>query len=95
MRMILNAEFDTTTANQAISEGQLTKVTEQLLGFQPEAAYFYARDGRRALTVVVDVADAALLPSFAEPLWQQLNAHVQATPCMTPGELREGFATLG
>jgi Domain of unknown function (DUF3303) len=95
MRMILNAEFDTATVNDAISEGRLAAVTEELLDdFQPEAAYFYAHNGRRSLTLVVEVDDAASLPRFAEPLWQQLSAQVEAIPCMTADELREGLAKL-
>ena len=96
MRMLLLVELDTVTTNQAISEGNFASAVEQLLDhLQPEAAYFYARSGRRAFLIVVDVPDAASLPSVAEPLWLQLNAHVEAVPCMNRDELREGLARLG
>ena len=96
MRMMLTVELDTPTANQLISEGRIAEVVDGVLRqLQPEAAYFYARGGRRAITLVVDAADAASLPSLAEPFWLQLNATVEATPCMNAEELRTGLARLG
>lgn len=96
MRILLNAELDTTAANRAISEGRLAEINEQLLdNLRPEAAYFYARNGRRALTLVVDLPDPSSLPRIAEPLWQELDAHVEVVPCMTADELRGALADLG
>lgn len=55
MRVIVFAELDTASANRAISEGRLAEVTGSLLDMlNPEAAYVYARGGRRALARVVD-----------------------------------------
>jgi hypothetical protein len=96
MRMIVLVELDTTTANRAISDGSFAQAVELLLDrLRPEASYFYARGGRRAFLLVADVREAASLPGFAEPLWQQLNAHIEVLPCMNLEELREGLSRVG
>jgi hypothetical protein len=96
MRILLNVEIDTAKGNELIKAGKMGEVMEGLVGkLKPEAAYFYARNGCRAQTFVVDVPDAASLPSLAEPFWAQLGARVEALPCMNAEELREGIGRLG
>jgi hypothetical protein len=96
MRMMLMVEIDTATSNRIIEEHKMADVLGPILGnLKPEAAYFYARGGRRGFTLVVDMPDAASLPSFAEPFWLQLNAHVEAIPCMNLDELQLGLSRLG
>lgn len=58
-------------------------------------AYFHTRDGRRAITLVVDAPDGATLPSLAEPFWLQLGATVEAVPVMNAEELGVGLGRLG
>jgi hypothetical protein len=96
MRMMLMVEIDTSTSNRIIEEHKMDQVMGGILGqLKPEAAYFYSRNGRRAFTLVVDMPDSSHLPSFAEPFWLQLNAHVEAFPCMNLDELQLGLSRLG
>jgi hypothetical protein len=96
MRMMLLVELDTPTANGVIRDGRIEELLNGILeALRPEAAYFYGRGGRRAFTLVVDAPDAASLPSLAEPFWMELNASVEAFPCMNADELREGLSRLG
>ncbi len=96
MRMMLVVELDTQRANDLVGEGRIEEILSRTLeALQPEAAYFYARNGRRAFTLVVDAPDAASLPSLAEPFWLELNASVDAFPCMNVEELTEGLGRLG
>ena len=96
MRMMLMVELDTKTANPRVADGSINDVLQGILEkLKPEAAYFYARGGRRAFTLVVDAPDAASLPSLAEPFWQEANAHVEAFPCMNADGLQEGIGRLG
>ncbi len=63
---------------------------------QPEAVYFFARDGKRGGTMVVDLSDASKIPSVAEPLFLAFDANVRFYPCMTPEDLQNaGLDELG
>jgi hypothetical protein len=96
MRVLLNVEIDTMKGNEVIEAGRMGDVMQGILGkLKPEASYFYARNGNRAFTLVVDAPDNASLPSLAEPFWVQLGARVEATPCMNAEELAEGLSRLG
>jgi len=95
MRLMLLVEIDTDAGNRAIEEHRMEKVMEEVLGqLRPEAAYFYPRGGKRALTLVVDAADDASIPSLVEPFWLHLNANVEVIPCMNAEDLRTGLGRL-
>ena len=96
MRMMMLVELDTQTANPLISDGRIKDVLDGIMSrLKPEAAYFHGRNGRRAVTLVVDAPDSASIPSLAEPFWQEANASVEAIPCMNAEELQEGLSRLG
>jgi hypothetical protein len=96
VRMLMNIEIDTAKGNELIGSGRMGEVMGALMGnLKPEASYFYARNGRRAVTLVADVPDAASIPSLAEPFWLEFNARVEAFPCMNADELGEGISRLG
>jgi hypothetical protein len=96
MRLMLLVEMDTSNTNQLVIDGKMGSVIEGILGkLKPEAAYFHARGGRRAITLVVDAPDGATLPSLAEPFWLELGATVEAVPVMNPEELGIGLGRLG
>lgn len=96
MRVLINVEIDTQTGNQIIGSGDMGKVMQDIMGaLKPEAAYFYPRNGRRAMTLIADLPDAAAIPVALEPFWLRLNAHVETFPCMSADELGEGIARLG
>jgi hypothetical protein len=96
MRLMLMVEMDTHASNRASRDGRMGDVINDVVErVRPEAAYFYARGGRRALMLVVDAPDAQSLPSLAEPFWQELDASVDVFPCMKADELIEGLQRLG
>ncbi len=96
MRMMVLVEMDTQTTNAMLADGRIGEVLQGIMAkMKPEASYFYARGGRRAFMLVVDAPDSASLPSFAEPFWQEVNASVEAFPCMNAEELQEGLSRLG
>lgn len=96
MRLMLSVELNTEKTNELVASGRMGEVIQGIMAkIQPEAAYFHARDGRRAITLFVDAADSASLPSFAEPFWLELNATVEATPCMNADELGTALSRLG
>ncbi|MEV6976128.1 hypothetical protein [Kitasatospora sp. NPDC093806] len=96
MRALLEIELDTATTNKAIADGTILTTFERLMAdLKPEAAYAFARNGRRCQIVVVDIADEAALPSICEPFWLEFNASIDVHICMNPAELREGLGRLG
>ncbi|MFJ9604891.1 hypothetical protein ACIRS1_00870 [Kitasatospora sp. NPDC101176] len=96
MRALLEIEIDTETSNRLIADGSIGEKFERLLGnLKPEAAYFFARNGRRCQIIVVDVPDEAALPSICEPFWLEMNADIDVHLCMNAQELREGLSRLG
>jgi hypothetical protein len=96
MRVLLNVTLDTAKTNQQIADGTIGKTLDGIMGkLQPEASYFYALNGARAMTLIVDAPDNASLPSLAEPFWLEFDANVVATPCMNADELGEGLTRLG
>ena len=96
MRMMVTVELDTPTGNEAISNGTIAKVLPQIMEqLRPEAAYFLPLGGRRGVVLFVDVPDPSAIVTTAEQFWQQLNAKVEMTPCMSADELEEGLRRLG
>jgi hypothetical protein len=82
--------------NQSIRDGRLPKVMQHAAErWKPEAMYFTAFDGRRTAFMVFDMPESADLPSFAEPLFQELGAEVQIAPAMNTDDLQRGLAQLG
>ncbi|TQF02204.1 hypothetical protein E6W39_07885 [Kitasatospora acidiphila] len=95
MRTLLQVELDTELSNKLISNGSVQQTMNELLGtLKPEAAYFYAANGRRAMTLVVDLADESAIVTTCEPFWLSLHAKVQAYPCMNAEELQTGIGRL-
>ncbi len=92
MRTLLQVELDTETSNKLITSGSIGKVMSEIMDtLKPEAAYFYAQNGHRAFTLVVDLADEASVVTTCEPLWVSLHATVNTTPCMNAEELTTGL----
>jgi hypothetical protein len=81
--------------NQGIRDGRLPKVMQNVAErWKPEAMYFTAFDGRRTALMVFDMPESSDLPSFAEPLFQELGADVQIAPAMNSDDLQRGLSQL-
>jgi len=92
MRMMLKVSMPVEKGNQAILDGKLQKVimgTMQEL--KPEAAYFYAEDGKRACHMVFDMKDPSQIPMIAEKFFFELDAGVSFTPVMNADDLKKGL----
>jgi hypothetical protein len=60
----------------------------------PEAAYFGPSEGGRSCTFVFDLQDSSMMPTIAEPLFQELGAKIEIQPVMSPEDMRKGLAAL-
>ncbi len=71
----------------------LGKIVDEL---RPEAVYFTELDGRRGVTLVVDVESPAQVPRFCESFFLNFNADCKLRIVMGPDDLqRAGLDQLG
>ncbi len=96
MRTMLRWTVPAADGNRTIAEGAMQKSIETMLrDLKPEAAYFFANDGKRSGLVVFDMADSSQIPAIAEPLFHVFNAEVELLPVMNAEDLQKAFAKLG
>jgi len=62
---------------------------------KPEAAYFGPTGGARTAFFVFDMTDPSQLPAISEPLYTELNAHIEVMPVMNGDDLQKGLSQLG
>ncbi|MGA3181791.1 MAG: panthothenate synthetase [Verrucomicrobiota bacterium] len=97
MRTLLDITIPNEPFNSLARQGAAGRKLGAILeAIKPEAAYFTDQDGKRGAVLVVDMADAAKLPSLAEPWFLTFNADVKCRVAMTPDDLKKaGLETLG
>ncbi len=97
MRMMLTASIPHEPFNTLVREHKAGQVLSQILDeLKPEAVYFTEQHGTRCAVLIVDVADASRMPSFAEPFFLQFNADCRFRIVMTPEDLgKAGLDQLG
>lgn len=96
MRTMLRWTVPAADGNRAIAEGAMQKSIETMLReLKPEAAYFFANNGKRSGLMVFDMADSSQIPAIAEPLFQVFNAEVELLPVMNAEDLQQAFSRLG
>lgn len=95
MRMLLTARLDTEIANQAVSDGTLSKSIESAVEqLKPEASYFLATEGDRTCLLVFDLESTDQIPSVAEPFFAA-GAKLSFQPVMNLSDLQTGLSSLG
>ena len=95
MRTMLRWSVPAAAGNRSITDGSMQKSIETMMAeLKPEAAYFFAVDGRRGGLMVFDMADSSLIPLVAEPLFQAFEAKVELVPVMNAEDLQQAFAKL-
>ena len=88
MRMLLKVSLPVEASNEVFKSGTFPKTMETILAEQkPEAAYFFANDGKRGGFLVVNMKDTSEIPAFAEPWFLAFNAQVEFHPVMSVEDL--------
>lgn len=97
MRFLVNFEIPMEPFNTLVREGRAGAALQAVLeAVNPEAAYFYAPNGHRGGTLVVNLDDASQIPSIAEPLFLQFGARCEFHVAMVPADLgKAGLDQLG
>jgi hypothetical protein len=94
--MLVNWKAAIEAGNASISNGTMTKSIDTMIEqLKPEAAYFFANDGRRGGFMIFDMADTSQIPQIAEPLFQVFHAEVEFTPVMNHDDLQRALASVG
>jgi hypothetical protein len=84
------------SGNTSIRNGRLAATIQRTAErWKPEAMYFTTFDGRRTAFMVFEMPEAADLPAFAEPLFQELGAEVVVSPAMNGDDLERGLSRVG
>jgi len=92
--MILQVIFPLEPFNGYVKNGSIENKMKSVMDeLKPEAAYFFAENGKRSAVLIVDLADPSRVPSLAEPLFLVFNAEVSIQPVMLPEDL--GKSNLG
>ncbi|MFF5444519.1 hypothetical protein [Streptomyces sp. NPDC012888] len=95
MRVMIRGHVDTSAGNEALKNGRLPAVMNDLMEkVKPEAAYFGLAEGVRSFFIVCDLTDSSALPALLEPLFFELHAEVEVQPVMNPEDLRKGLAAM-
>jgi len=95
MRVLMKVTLPVETGNEAISNGTLGTTLQSILAEQkPEAAYFFAQEGKRGGIVVVDMKDTAQIPALAEPWFLAFNANVEFHPVMTAEDVARALPAI-
>ena len=88
MRFLLNVSIPHEDFNAAVRDGSVGQKIKRILDeTKPEAVYFTEQHGQRGAVLVVDLADASKIPTFAEPWFLTFRANVEFKVVMTPDEL--------
>ncbi|MEV4871889.1 hypothetical protein [Streptomyces syringium] len=96
MRTLLEARLDTRAGNEAIKNGKLPKLIQDVMSqINPEAAYFAPMDGGRTCMMVFDMQDSSQMPPILEAFFTELEAEVHIQPVMNFEDLQRGLAVLG
>jgi len=89
MRFMITASWPVAAGNAAARTGTMGETIQAILeDIKPEAVYFAAVDGQRTTIMIIDLASASDLPRVAEPWFLAFDASIDATPLMTPEDLK-------
>jgi hypothetical protein len=95
MRFLLKVTIPNDGGNAAARAGRLGKTIKAILDEQkPEAVYFTEDRGQRCGYLIIDLADASQIPTFAEPWFLAFNAHIELHAVMTPDDLAKAGPSI-
>ena len=97
MRTVVNFQFPIEPFNTLVRAGTAGKILAAILdAIKPEAVYFYAPQGCRGGTMVVNIDDPAQLPTIVEPFYLTFGAKCDVHMAMSPEDLaKAGLEELG
>jgi hypothetical protein len=91
MRVMMKVSIPVESGNRAIKDGILPKTFMAFIEqHKPEATYFTAQGGNRTAFVFFDLEDPTMIPTVAEPFFQNLGASIEISPVMNAADMKAG-----
>ena len=94
MRVLLKVSIPVEAGNAAAKKDCFKAIQLILEEQKPEAAYFLPDGGKRTAILIVNMEDASRLAEISEQWYLALNASVECTPVMLPGDLQKAVSAL-
>lgn len=86
--MLVNIIFPIEPFNSLVRSGKAGEILGRIIeDIKPESIYFSEQEGCRGAFMVVEVPDAAAIPSVAEPWFLNFEASCEFRIAMTPDDL--------
>lgn len=96
MRFLVRAQVSTDAGNKLVKNPKfLQNLEDYMKKVNAEAAYFFEAGGERTFAFIINMDTADMIPSIAEPLFQDLGAKVEFHPVMVIGDLKKALECLG
>ena len=96
MRFLVRAQISTDTGNRMIKNPQFMQNLEDYIKkVNAEASYFFEAGGDRTFVFIVNLESSDMIPSVAEPLFQDFGAKVEFHPVMVLEDLKKALAHMG
>jgi SpoU rRNA methylase family enzyme len=96
MRFLVKAQIPTEAGNKVIKNPKFLQELENYIHkVKAEAAYFFETSGDRTFAFILNIESADMIPSIAEPLFQDLAAKVEFHPVMVFEDLKKAIGHLG
>jgi hypothetical protein len=96
MRFIVRAKIPTEAGNKMVKDPKFIQNLEEYISkVKAEASYFFEADGNRVCAFVVNMDSVDMIPTIAEPLFQEMGANVEFHPVMSFDDLKKAVQNLG
>ena len=92
VRFLVRAQISTDPGNKMVKNPKfLQNLEDYMKKVNAEAAYFFEAGGERTFAFIVNMDTADMMPSVAEPLFQDLGAKVEFHPVMVLDDLKKAL----
>jgi len=96
MRFLVRAQISTDAGNRIVKNPKFIQNLEHYIKkVNAEASYFFEAGGDRTFAFIVNLESADMIPSVAEPLFQEFGAKVEFHPVMVFEDLKKALEQVG
>ena len=96
MRFLVRAQISTDAGNRMIKNPKFMQNLEDYIKkVNAEASYFFEAGGDRTFVFIVNLESSDIIPSVAEPLFQDFGAKVEFHPVMVLEDLKQALGHMG
>ena len=96
MRFLIRAQISTDAGNRIVKNPKFIQNLEDYIEkVNAEASYFFEAGGDRTFVFIMNLESADMIPSVAEPLFQDFGAKVEFHPVMVFEDLKKALEQVG